>query len=111
MVELPSDTRAQLRAQQDRLSIPAMYDALTWFERRTVREDYIILQKGLCWHCKEDIHAPPPKHITDLPLDQRYWPAEFLKHPIHLHHDHKTGLTIGSTHAYCNAVLAQYFGE
>lgn len=32
-------------------------------------------------------------------------------YPVHLHHDHKTGLTIGAVHAKCNAVLWQYYGE
>lgn len=112
MVELPSDTRAQLRAQQDRLTIPAMYDALTWFERRTVREDYIILQKGACYWCKATLTSDTPLHLRErFPLDQRCWGPEFLKHPIHLHHCHRSGLTLGATHAYCNAILAQYYGE
>ncbi len=88
-----------------------MYDDITWQERRIVREEYIVLQKGLCWHCGNDIHKEPPSDITDLALDQRLWGPEFLKHPVHLHHDHKTGLTIGATHAYCNAVLAMYYGQ
>lgn len=112
MVELPKDTRAQLAAQQDRLTIPAMYDALTWYERRMVREEYIVRQGGLCWHCSLSLSEPPDKRMMgEFPLDPRYWGPEFLKHPIHLHHDHNTGLTVGATHAYCNAVLAQYYGE
>jgi hypothetical protein len=34
-----------------------------------------------------------------------------LKSPIHLQHDHDTGLTEGAVHAYCNAVLWQYEGR
>lgn len=112
MVKLPDDTRAQLAATQARTTLPAMYDALTWYERAQVREDYIIVQRGLCWHCKQSIHAPPdPDMCARFPLDPRFWGPKFLEHPIHLHHDHNTGLTIGATHAYCNAILAQYYGE
>lgn len=112
MVELPADTRAQLRAQQERLQIPAMYDALTWVERRMVREEYIVLQKGACYWCKQTLlHDVSDDIKAKYPLDPRYWGPKFLEHPVHLHHDHNTGLTLGATHAYCNAILAQYYGE
>lgn len=112
MVELPSDTRAALRAQQERLTIPAMYDALTWFERRMVREEYIVRQGGRCYHCQQGLENDVSDDVKrHFPLDPRFWGPEFLKHPIHLHHDHNTGLTLGATHAYCNAILAQYYGE
>jgi len=112
MAELPLDTRRELAAQQDRLTIPAMYDHLTWFERRLVREEYILIQKGLCYYCKAPLDmGTPPDLMHRFPLDPRRWGPEFLKHPIHLHHDHRSGLTLGATHAYCNAILAQYHGE
>jgi len=113
VAELPKDVQQGLKAVGGPIALPAMYDHLTWYQRKQVREDYILLQKGLCWHCKADLSGPPPERITKLSLDRRMFGAnlEFLKHPIHLHHNHRTGLTIGATHAYCNAVLAQYFGE
>jgi len=112
VAELPFYTRAQLRAQQERLQIPAMYDALTWYERSLVREEYIILQKGACYWCKETLlHDTSEELKASYPLDPRYWPEEFLKHPVHLHHCHRSGLTLGATHAYCNAILAMYYGE
>jgi hypothetical protein len=39
------------------------------------------------------------------------FPELFLKYPVHLHHSHVTGLTIGAVHAYCNAVLWVYHDE
>ena len=112
MPEIPLDSQRQMAAAQERLTIPAYYDNLTWYERRLVREEYIILQKGACWHCGQTLlHDTLDEYKARFPLDSRYWPAEFLKHPVHLHHDHRTGLTVGATHAYCNAVLAQYYGE
>lgn len=112
MAEIPLEARRQMAAQQDRLTIPAKYDDLTWYERRLVREEYIVRQGGACYHCKHTLSEDTPDDIKrQFPLDPRYWGPDFLKHPIHLHHDHQTGYTIGSTHAYCNAILAQYYGE
>jgi hypothetical protein len=39
------------------------------------------------------------------------FPKNFLKWPVHLHHSHDTGMTIGAVHSYCNAVLWQYHNE
>jgi hypothetical protein len=95
------------------LRLPVIYDDLSWHERKEVREEYARRQGNRCYHCQCDLDGPPPKAITDLPLDVRmFGPVkEWCRHPIHLHHNHRTGLTIGATHAYCNAVLAQYHGE
>jgi hypothetical protein len=112
MAEIPLDSQRQMAAQQDRLTIPAYYDNLTWYERRLVREEYIVLQKGLCWACAQTLLHDVPDEVKErFPLDPRRWGPEFLKHPVHLHHDHRSGLTVGATHAYCNAILAQYYGE
>lgn len=112
MAQIPEDVRREMESFRRPYNLPAMYDHLTWRERREVREEYIVVQGGLCWHCKGDIHLPPDKRLMiEFPLDPRYFGHEFLKHPIHLHHNHITGLTVGATHAYCNAVLAQYYGE
>lgn len=112
MAEIPLDARRQMAAQQDRLELPAMYDALTWYERREVREKYTIVQCNRCYYCKSELDMEAPQWLRDkYPLDPRRWGPEFLKHPIHLHHCHRSGLTLGATHAYCNAILAQYHGE
>lgn len=112
MAEIPIESRRQMAAQQERLTIPAYYDNLTWYERRLVREEYIILQSGACYYCKETLlHDTSDELKARFPLDPRRWGPEFLKHPVHLHHCHRSGLTLGATHAYCNAILAQYHGE
>ena len=48
-----------------------------------------------------------------LPLLHQEVPGRIIihGHPIHLHHDHDTDLTIGAVHAYCNAILWEYHNE
>lgn len=93
------------------LTLPADYDAMTFAERRMVRLEYVKLQGGHCWHCKAPLLDGPTKEITDKRINWRLFPKKFLRHPVHLHHNHRTGKTIGAVHALCNAVLWQYHGE
>ena len=59
----------------------------------------------------EDLHSEPPEWITNQHIIWEAFPPGFLNHPIHLQHDHDTGLTEGAVHSYCNAVLWQYHGK
>ena len=93
------------------MKLPQNYNRLTWQERRAVRLEYIARQGGKCQHCNGDLSAPPPASITNKRINRRLFPETFFAHPVHLHHDHGTGLTIGAVHNYCNAVLWQYYGE
>lgn len=93
------------------LTIPANYNLLTQPERRKVREKYNKLQDWKCCHCGTDLQDEPAKHIMAKSINLKLFPKGFLTHPIHLHHNHDTGMTIGSVHARCNAVLWQYHGE
>jgi len=76
-----------------------------------VREQYIKEQNNLCWHCGEDLFSEAPQRITEQKINLQIFPPGFLGNPIHLQHDHGTGLTEGAVHAYCNAVLWQYHGK
>ena len=91
--------------------IPVSYSELTPTKRRETRERYIQSQGNKCYWCKKDLSSPPPKKITDKKIDWRRFPENFLKYPIHLHHDHDTDMTEGAVHAYCNAVMWQYEGR
>lgn len=91
--------------------LPALYDRITPQQRALAREEYEHRQGGLCPFCLQPLAADPPPVIQRLPLNQKLWGPAFMRHPIHLHHDHRTGLTIGAYHARCNAVLAAYFQE
>jgi hypothetical protein len=93
------------------IALPARYDELTWQERREVRKAYVQKQDGKCHHCGASLEDGPAPSIMSKRINWRLFPANFLKHPIHLHHSHDTGLTIGAVHARCNAVLWQYHGE
>lgn len=93
------------------MDLPAHYPSLEWHERRAVRNAYVQRQDGCCEYCKAPLDREPPKSISSKRIDWRRFPPNFLRHPVHLHHCHDTGMTVGAVHAYCNAVLWQYHGE
>jgi len=79
--------------------------------RKAAREEYIRQQGYKCWHCGGALDVQPPEHILEQPINQQLFPQNFFEYPVHLHHSHATGMTIGAVHAYCNAILWQYHGE
>jgi len=93
------------------VDLPVNYDKTPPAGRRMVREAYIEFQKGLCSHCDNPLHGKPSKSVKDLWVDKSLFPKGFFSNPVHLHHSHETGMTIGAVHCYCNAVLWQYHGE
>jgi len=93
------------------MKLPVDYDELSAIERRQVRLEYIERQKGLCYHCKTSLEHGPAEYVRNVQVDRKLFPPSFFKWPVHLHHDHNTGMTIGAVHCYCNAVLWQYHGE
>ena len=92
-------------------NLPVDYDKLPQKERRAVREQYVKEQNNLCMHCGENLFSDPPERITNQHIVWEAFPPGFLNYPIHLQHDHFTGLTEGAAHAYCNAVMWQYHGK
>ncbi len=95
------------------MELPVDYKSISQPQRRLVREEYVRRQNGLCQHCRAPLDKKPPKSIVGKPIRWSLFPGgrDFLRYPIHLHHSHKDGMTIGAVHAYCNAVLWQYHGE
>lgn len=93
------------------MKLPTNYDKLSYRARRRAREQYIQEQDGKCFWCGEDLGETPPERITNLPINWRNFPEGFLKAPVHLQHDHRTGMTEGAVHGYCNAVMWQYHGR
>ena len=92
-------------------ALPVNYDDLPQAERRLVREQYVLLQNGVCYYCGNPFWCEPRSDVKAKSINRKLFPPNFFKWPIHLHHSHDTGLTIGAVHAYCNAVLWQYEGE
>ena len=92
------------------MKLPVKYDGLEPKVRIAVREEYIEIQNGKCWFCQKNIYKQPAGYVLRAPLDVSLFPRGFFKHPIHLHHDHKTGYTVGAVHNLCNAVMWQYDG-
>lgn len=93
------------------MQLPIDYDSSDWRTRRAARIQYVREQNNKCLHCGASLTGPPAKSIVSKPLNMRLFPFGFLDSPVHLHHDRKTGLTIGAVHARCNGVLWQYHGE
>lgn len=93
------------------MKLPVNYNYLDAIARRAVRNRYIEIQEGLCAECKEPLNGPPSKWIRSKEIDKTLFPENFFKYPVHLHHDHDTGYTIGAVHCECNAVLWEYYGE
>lgn len=91
--------------------LPVDYTKLEWFERREVREQYVEEQNGKCFYCGGRLDMEAPEKVTSKAIKWEYFPENFMKYPVHLQHDHKTGMTDGAVHNYCNAVMWQYHGR
>lgn len=94
-----------------KFNLPVNYAKLTGYERRQVREQYITEQNGLCYFCNHDLNREPAEQVLNKQINWNLFPTGFLKYPVHLQHDHHTLMTEGAVHAYCNAVMWQYYGK
>lgn len=108
---MSTDLAANLRRMNAAPSLPADYRALSPQQRRQVREAYVAQQDGKCDYCGEPLTGDVRADLARRSINRRLFPKGFFDHPVHLHHSHDTGLTIGAVHAVCNAILWQYEGE
>jgi hypothetical protein len=97
--------------EETKYNLPVDYTKLHYSERRLVRQQYIQEQDNKCIYCKCSLDEKPPSEVTDKIINWFLFPRGFLDNPIHLQHNHDTGMTEGAVHAYCNAVLWQYEGK
>ena len=97
--------------KKKKYTLPVNYTTLHWNEKWKVRNQYREQQKDKCMYCHEPLTEPTTKEILNKKINLDLFPPDFLKHPVHLQHCHKTGMTEGVVHAYCNAVLWQYEGR
>lgn len=93
------------------MKLPVVYADIPQNERWMIRQAYMKQQDGKCYHCGGPFTHQAPDFIMKKRINKRLFPSNFFDHPIHLHHSHETGLTIGAVHCHCNAVLWQYHGE
>jgi len=91
------------------VTLPAKYEELTPFQRRAVREQYAMLQRHECAFCGGTLYENAPQELRDLPIDWDLFPEGFLDYPVHLQHNHDTGLTEGAVHSFCNAFMWNYY--
>lgn len=93
------------------MNLPVNYNELSIAEKKTVREEYIKRQNGKCHYCRAPLDGPPSEEAGKLPVHKFLFPRGFFNWPVHLHHNHNTGDTIGAVHCHCNAVMWEYLGE
>ena len=98
-------------SSQTLITLPINYEKSDWRVRKQAREQYCEVQEWKCWYCGEDLRQSPCESVLRKNLNMRLFPKGMLDNPIHLHHNHKNGMTIGAVHARCNCVLWQYHGE
>ncbi len=89
-------------------NLPVDYTKLHLTARREVREQYVKEQNNKCYYCGCSLKEKAPEYIIQKKINWRLFPKGFLKYPVHLQHNHSTGMTEGAVHNYCNAVMWQY---
>jgi len=93
------------------MRLPKNYNRMTIPERREARDEYVRRQGGKCSHCECPLMEDPAAHIMAARITPGLFPPNMFKFPVHLHHNHDTGMTIGAVHARCNAYLWEHHGE
>lgn len=93
------------------MELPVNYDEMEHTQRRVVRAEYVKIQGGKCFHCGEMLRDDPSSDVKSKTVNESLFPDTFFTWPVHLHHNHNTGMTIGAEHSYCNAVLWEFHGE
>ena len=95
------------------MELPVKYHATPPEDRRLVRQEYAKRQGGLCYWCGQPLSGEPAQTVRAKKkrINWKQFPPNFLRHPVHLQHDHSTGLTEGAVHALCNAVMWQFHGR
>jgi hypothetical protein len=93
------------------ITIPCVYHDTSIEVRRIVREEYMRRQKNMCLFCASPLTGPPGYQAMRVSVSVFLFPAGFFNNPIHLHHNHKDGMTLGAVHALCNAILWEHFNE
>lgn len=94
----------------DLTKLPVQYSTLSPQDKVRVRLEYIRRQDNRCCYCNAKFTEGIPESIWSKVIHRELFPANFFDYPIHLHHCHQTGFTIGAIHAWCNAVSFEHDG-
>lgn len=87
------------------------YSLMSPKQRRWLRVKMVEEQGHKCWYCGNFVYMPPPEHIANYKYNMKRFPPNMLKHPVHLHHDHKTDECLGAVHAKCNMYMWEVDGN
>ena len=93
---------------------PQRYRDLNTNQRRKLLDEYVEHFRGRCLYCHLKLDGKPSRIVRDS-ADEIEWDnlpggkEGFLKNPVHLHHDHETGLTLAPIHALCNAHSWEFY--
>lgn len=93
------------------MELPTDYTKLNPKLRKSVRDQYVSEQHGLCMYCGESLDQEAPSRIKNARFNLSLFPPGFFGNPVHLQHCHQTGMTEGAVHCHCNAYLWQYEGR
>lgn len=93
---------------QYKLQLPTKYSSLSGQRRAAVKEAYICLQRERCWLCGDSLYALPTFIVDNPNVVQLCYNQLAEQFPLQLHHDHDTDMTLGVTHAECNAISSIY---
>lgn len=93
------------------LQLPINYERATPEERRAARVEYVRQQNGKCYFCHELLVKDPPAKLLELDINWSRFPEHFQVHPVHLQHNHQTGMSEGAVHMFCNAFMFDYLGR
>lgn len=93
------------------MELPINYNKADYKKRKAIRQEYIKRQGNKCYYCGCSLDENPCSSVRSRPITKTLFPSGFFNWPVHLHHNHKTGMTIGAVHCYCNAVLWEYEKE
>lgn len=98
---IPLQQKGSLRYK---LELPTKYSSLSGERLSAVKDAYICLQRERCWLCGDNLYELP-KYIVDNPNYMGLCYNQLAEQtPLHLHHNHDTGLTLGVAHAECNII-------
>jgi len=60
------------------MKLPVRYKDYHYTERWKVREEYIKIQKGMCFYCNAPLLGEPATYITNKKINRNLYPNGFF---------------------------------